>query len=269
MPKFKTVEFIAQNSAGAVDKISIDIDISADGTFYAHVPEKLRVSFDEERIRPRARNRVGFFVTSAPTLAEITAAIKEAHVDFMRPTVKEEPVILYNIESHVSFAVDGDGKIFPNAGFPDAKWADGEDKTYGGHHACRRAPGGYSLIVGAKAMMKKTTTYGKNVSVSYSSYYKGGSHLVHENPAQLLNAWCSMDLPEEASEIPYSDEAAMFFFGLLQSMAELNRRVQEFTNTPEKLALAISRNAGMLMLPAPPPAAHVSEPTSRRRGGSR
>ena len=43
----------------------------------------------------------------------------------------------------------------------------------------------------------------------------------------------------------------MFFFGLLQSMAELNRRVQEFTSTPEKLALAISRNSGALMLPAP------------------
>ena len=253
MPKFKKVEFIEKNDAGAVDKISIDIDISADGTFYAHVPEKLRVSFDEDHINPRARRRTGFFVTSAPTLVDITRAIKKAHADFMRPTVKEEPVILYNIESHVSFAVDNEGRIFPNAGFPDARWADSHDKTYGGHDACRRAPGGYSLIVGAKAMMKKTTTYGKNVSVSYSNYYKGGSHLIHENPAQLLNAWCSIELPEDAKEIPYSDEAAIFFFGLLQSMAELNRRVQEFTNTPEKLALAISKNAGTLMLPAPSP----------------
>jgi len=263
MSKFKRVEFIAQNAAGAVDKILVDIDVSTSGVFSAHVPEKLRVSFDEDHVTPRVRNRSGFFVTSASTLAEIERVIRNAHADFMRPVVKEEPVIRYNIESHVSFAVAEDGLIFPNAGFPGAKWADGKGKPYGGHHACDPAPGGYSLTVGAKAMMKKTTTHGKNVAVSYSSYYKGGSHLVHENPAQLLNAWGSMDLPEDAREMPYSDEAALFFFGLLQSMAELNRRVQEFTNTPEKLALAISKNAGMLMLPAPSPVVHQKREAKR------
>ena len=77
MPKFKKVEFVAKNAAGAVDEFSVDVEISADGTFYAHVPEKLRVSFDEDRIDPRRRSRQGFFVTRADTFAELERVIKE------------------------------------------------------------------------------------------------------------------------------------------------------------------------------------------------
>lgn len=250
MPHFKRVDFVAKNAAGAVDEFTLSIEIRANGTFYTHVPDKLRVSFKEDDIDIRERQRKGFFVTSALTFSELISTIEQAHEEFMAPAVVEEPVIRFNIESHVSFALTKDGKIFPNAGFPGASWPTrGPEKLYGAHNACDQAPGGYSLIVGAKAMLKKTTTYGKKSSSTYDYYYKGESHLGAENPAQLLNSWTSIQLPDEAREMPYSDEAAMFFFNLLMGMAELNRRVQDFTSTPEKLALAISRSAGVLMLP--------------------
>lgn len=249
MPHFKKVEFVAENAAGAVDEFTLSIEIRANGTFYTHVPDKLLVSFDENAIDLRERKRQGFFVTSATTFHELVGVIKKAHKTFMEPIVKEEPVIVYNIESHVSFALTKDGRIFPNAGFEGASWPrDHGKKQYGDHHSCNPSEGGYSLIIGAKAMLKKTTTYGDKSSSRYEYYYKDESHLGHDNPAQLLNSWCSMELPENTREMPYSDEAAMFFFNLLKAMAELNRRVQEFTNTPEKLAKAISRNAGVLML---------------------
>ena len=253
MARFKTVNFIANNDAGASDKFSVPIEIRASGMFYCHVPEKLRVSFKEDDIDLLERRRKGFFVTSASTFDELIKRIRNAHDEFMKPTTKEEPVICYNIESHVSFALTEDGRIFPNAGFPGAKWADSSDKTYGGHHAADRAPGGYSLIIGAKALIKTTTTYGTKSSVAYEPYYKGKSHLGHENPAQLLNSWTAIYLPDDAREMPYSDKAAMFFFGLLKSMAEMNRRVQELTNTPKKIQLAIAKHSDFLLLAATPP----------------
>lgn len=249
MPKLKKAEFTAKNETGAVDTILIDIEIRANGIFYAHIPEKLRVSFDEDRIEARSRPRKGFFVTNAATFGEIEQRIRKAHNDFMKPTVAEEAVIRYNIESHVSFAMDAEGRIFPNAGYPGAEWGRDRSKTYGDHDACHSAPGGYSLTIGARALIKRTTTHGKESAVEYRSYYKDDDHHGHDNPAQLLNSWTAVGLPDEAREIPYSDEAAMFFFNLLKGMAELNRRVQEFTNTPEKLALTISKSSGILMLP--------------------
>lgn len=247
MPVFRRVEFIASNEAGAVDKFSIPININSDGVFYARVPNRLRVSFDEECVsRERGGGREGFFRTSAPTFSEVVNEIRKAHRIFLRPTVEEKPVIRYNIESHVSFALDERGVIFPNARFPGAKWANVE-KSYGGHHCSNPSTGGYSLTIGARAMLKRTSIYGDKVSSRYDYYYKGESHLGTENPAQLLNSWCSMSLPDDACEIPYSDEAAMFFFNLLKGMAELNRKVQEFTNTPEKLIRVISKTQWNLL----------------------
>lgn len=178
------------------------------------------------------------------------AEVKKAHRDIMEPTVKEENVIRYNIESHVAFALTKDGKIFPNAGFPGAQWTP-QDESFGDHSSSDLAEGGYSLTVGARAMRKRTTTYGDQSSVEYDRYYKEGDHQGQENPAELLNSWCSFSLPDDAKEMPYSDEAAMFFFGLMKSMAEINRRVQEFTNTPKKLAQAIAKVNGQCLLPGP------------------
>ena len=254
MPHFKRVEFVAKNKADVVDKFTLSIEVDSGGTFYTHVPDKLRVSFHEDdinRYRVRGRGREGFFVTSAPTFAELSKRIEKAHEEFMRPSVKEEPVILFNIESHVSFALTEDGKIFPNAGYPGAAWPR-KEKSYGDHHANEPCAGGYSLTVGAKAMIKKTTTYGDKSAVEYRYYYgERNDHFCQEDPAARLNSWSSMRLPEDPREMPYTKEAAVFFFNLLMSMAALNRKIQEFTNTPEKLMLAISRHSGALLLEGP------------------
>ncbi len=256
MPPFKRVEFIAKNAAGAVDKFTVQVEVSSSGAFYAHVPDKLRVSLDEDLIDrlPRQRGRAGFVLVSAITFSELFGIIKKAHNQFMEPAVKKEKVIRYNIESHVSFALTKDGRIFPNAGYPGAEWASHGDETYGNHDACRSAKNGYSLTIGAKAMVKKTTTYGEKSASEYSYYYgEDDDQFSRTDPAARLNSWSAMVLPEDAREMPYSEEAAVFFFGLLQTMAELNRRVQEFTNTPEKLSLAIAKTSGVLMLSAPAP----------------
>lgn len=254
MPHFKRVDFTAKNKADVVDKFTLSIEVDSRGTFYTHVPDKLRVSFNEDDVnvyRVHGRGRAGFFVTSASTFAELSKRIEKAHEEFMRPTVKKEPVILFNIESHVAFALTKDGKIFPNAGYPGAEWPR-KDTSYGEHHASNPVNGGYSLTVGAKAMLKTTTTYGDKSASQYSYYYgKENDHFSQTDPAARLNSWSAVNLPEDAREMPYTDEAATFFFNLLKSMAELNRRIQEFTNTPEKLALAVSRHSGALLLEGP------------------
>jgi hypothetical protein len=254
MPKFKDVEFVAKNDAGAVDKFKVSVEISATGAFYAHVPNKLKVSFPERKIDNRRRCREGFFKTvGMETFKELEDAVKKAHEAFMEPTVTKDPVIRYNIESHVSFATDKEGRIFPNARYPGAEWRDGiGDKTYGGHCASHRSKGGFSLTVGAEASLKVTTTWGDQSEVTYESYYgEGGDHHGHDNPAERLNSWVSFSLPEDAKEMPYSDEAALFFHGLMMAMAELNRRIQDFTKTPDRLALTIAKHKSVLMLPGP------------------
>lgn len=250
MPKLKKTSYMASNKAGATEKIDVEIHVAADGRFYAHVPEFLRPATANSVIDHRGSKVAGRFKVTSPTLDELDRIIQSALNDFVTPDVSEEPVIRYNIESHVSFAQDSDGNIFPNAGFPGAEW-DGDitvRRMYGDHHATHPAKGGYSVVVGARAMLKRTYRFGDKTKVEYEFYNKGQSRLGHENPAQLLNSWVAQDLGPSPKEIPYTDEAALFFHSMLLGMATLCKRIQEATFDQQKLLEAIASRSGIPLL---------------------
>jgi hypothetical protein len=47
---------------------------------------------------------------------------------------------------------------------------------FGGHHTSNASQGGYSLTIGARAMVKITYLYGESEKVEYDLYYKDGHH---------------------------------------------------------------------------------------------
>ena len=251
VPRFKKFTFTsARNQAGATESVDVTINVDASGCFYANIPDYLRGAFNEGLIvRGTDRSPAGTFKARSETLVALEEAIRCALEAYATPEVTEEPVIRYNIESHVAFAVDESGMIVPNAGFPGASWVQGQKwlrtdeapaPNYGDHHATNSARNGYSLAIGARAMLKRTYRFGTKTRVEYQNYYRGGSHLDHDNPANLLNSWCAVGLGDAPKEIPYSDDAALFFHRMLLSMAELSRRVQEATFTPQRLQALIA-----------------------------
>jgi hypothetical protein len=163
-------------------------------------------------------------------------------------TITEELVIRYNIESHVSFAEDENRNIFPNASFPGAFWRRDDRGKYGGHSATQAAKGGYSLVVGAEALIKITHRFGEKKEVHYKPYYgPNGNHHDREHPAALLNSWAAIHLSETYSKyIPYTDQAATFFHNLIMGMAQISRRIQEATFEQDKLLELIEGNNFLL-----------------------
>jgi hypothetical protein len=223
----------------------ISIKVSAGGEFYCYLPEDYLPAVKD--VFKQNWKKDGKIRVYADTLAELETRIEKTIRINAEPEVFEEPVIRYNIESHVSFAEDSDGNVFPNTGFPDTKWnAKGDRELYGNHDSAKPCRGGYSLRVGAQAMMKKTLVYGETKRVKYSFYYKDGSHHDHDNPAELLNSWSSFSLPDNAKEIPYTDEAALFFHNLLLGMAQLSKKIQEQTFGQEKLLELIAKGHKLL-----------------------
>jgi hypothetical protein len=247
MPKFKKERFHFKNDAGAELDLNVDINISADGVFYANLPDHLAVAFDFSA----NTKAVGKFKLSAKTYDELRNKIDAGIRRAMTPEVEEYPVIRYNIESHVTFAIGENGEIFPNSGFPGASWPDREvSERFGHHYAQNPSRGGYTLKIAARAEMKKITRYGDKSQVAYSNYYKGGSHLAHDNPANLLNSWVSMTLGDSPKEIPYSDKAALFFHNLLLGMAKLNQQIQSATFEQDRLLAFIENQSCVPMLSA-------------------
>jgi hypothetical protein len=245
MPKLKKQSYFVYKITGA-HSVGVDIHISASGEFYGYLPEYMKDAINSNDVG-RLSKGVGIKVT-ANTLEKFNTVVQKALSDFHDPEITTEEVILFNIESHVSFAKDDDGNIFPNAGYPNAKWNHENRAMFGDHHATNSSSGGFSLVIGAKAMTKKTYKHGDNVKVVYENYYKGGSHLSHDNPAQILNSWSGFSLPKHPREIPYTDEAAIFFHGLMLTMATLNKKIQEATFNTEFLMKMIESNNGKFLL---------------------
>jgi hypothetical protein len=243
---------------GDLGYASLDVTyhVNSEGEFYCELPEQIRAFFSENHLYNNSivckKNRAGNMAIYATTLVAIEDILSEALREVNKPTITTEHVIRYNIESHVSFAETSLGEVVPNAGYPDAQWR--QDKSmFGNHHASNQSSNGYSLCVGAIAMTKTTTVIGNKKSIRYKKYYKGKSHLGHENAAQKLNSWVSFTLPKQCKEIPYTDESAMWFYNLMLGMATISKQIQEATFEQENLlSLIESGNAPLFALPNKP-----------------
>lgn len=118
MPNFKKHTFSAQNEAGHIEQIKEMVKIDAEGHFYCCVPEHILALIPGANRKHRAKS-----AATAKTFEELKTIIQDALDRYIRPTIKEEHVIRYNISSHVSFAEMPDGTITPNAVPDGAKWA--------------------------------------------------------------------------------------------------------------------------------------------------
>lgn len=245
MSKFKKVKYSLTNKAGYTLEFTADVRVDVKGWFYADLPNVLLPAFPESLTRSARPAPEGRFIAMAPTFDALDIGIQTAAASVIEPEVEEVPVIRYSIGAQISYAETEDGTIFPNAGFPGAKWT-AQERGSAEISGNSPAKGGYSLTIGAKALMKQTTRYGDKETIKYIPYYKGGSHLGQENPAQLLNSWAAFTLPENAKEIPYSDESALFFHGMLLSMAQMVRAVMSLNNL-ETLEVALQTKRPFLL----------------------
>ncbi|MEX3984090.1 hypothetical protein AB4Y45_34615 [Paraburkholderia sp. EG287A] len=233
-------------------KISCPATVDSNGLFTVTLPEHLvelattwklpvGVIWDRARVHTRLQGKV---------LESLKTVVTELLTAFLAPEVSVERVIRYNVDSHVSFAEDDNGNIFPNGSFSGARWAD--SLHFGDHHATQPSAGGYSLTVGARAYDKHTIRRGDAVKVEYQPVKVG--HVGNPNdPLNLLNGWASFSLPEKCKEMPYTPEAAMFFHRMMESMAELSRRVQTFMHDEPQLLAAIRSGHKLLGAPQPQP----------------
>ena len=103
-----------------------------------------------------------------------------------------------------------------------------------------------------RAFDKRTIRRGDAVKVVYDSI-SDGEGVDDNDPLTLLNSWCSFRLPENAKEMPYSPDAALFFHRMMESMAELSRRVQTFMHDEPRLLAAIRSGHKLLGAPQPQP----------------
>ncbi len=249
MPQVKTHNFWMKNNAGIRKKFPVKMSVDVDGQFYCAFPDFLKDSIqnfigaDSKAFLTIKRRKEYLAATELDYLIDtIDSALKV----YSECSVLVEHLIRYNIETHISFAIDKKGNIYPNSGYvEDAVWDDDNDKRYGRHYSHQPCRGGYSMTIGAAAMTKTTHTFGDVSKSEYEFYYKDdGDHLGNDNPAEILNSWTCIGLgDDDCKEIPYSDDAALFFHNLLLSMAKMAKMIQDNTFDEKDLLSLIDKGS--------------------------
>lgn len=246
------------DNSGEREGRKVDIHVNADGLFYIPIDrssdDELEALFkwcrsEEHRLGYQARPNNRVWVT-CDTKAGLKTAYSEFLAQFHRYTVTEEPVILYVIGSRTRYATNDAGEIARNSAKAGFQWAE-EDKRFDDpfsrfHDNRNQSDHGFMVMAGAKAMMKKTLVRGEFVKEEYDLWYgPGNDHCEDEHPAGRLNKWL-YSLPEDAEEMPYTDEAAEFFDHLIMSMVKMASRVREATDTQEKLLNLIKTGVSLI-----------------------
>lgn len=258
MAKFKRIIFTNPNvpfSHNGDMCFSVDVKIDVKGMFYCYIPHE----FENYFIVGRNYSGTTFCqygrgdkkIIKAHNFADLNESLNDAMKHCFAPIVTSEYVIRFNIKSQASFAINEHGEINRNASADGFKWqSDQKESMFGNLSSINEAKGGYSLTIGAKALIKTTTVIGQNKTVTYAPYYKDSTHHhMDANPATKLNSWCSFTLPEDAREIPYSDEAAIFFDNLMFSMVKLSKLIQDASFKDDELVKLIQSRCSNLLAP--------------------
>lgn len=255
MPKVRTERYYFSFGNG-IDPVSgtYDININSDGEFYARIPEIAHPYFQrgtKYRSCLCKLDRAKKPALYTKDMEDLIVTIRQGIEICCKPEIKRENVILYHIGANICFAGNEAGDIAPNAQPEGFEWSLGHYKDarkYPVDPFSRSHSDGYSITVGAVARTKVTTILGDQESVKFEAYYgEGGNHFSDDNPAARLNAWTGFSLPKNPREIPYSDEAAEFFYSMMEGLAKLGQRLQDATFETEDLLSLIAQGGSPLL----------------------
>lgn len=225
----------------------------------AALPENKFVNTDTNRVgNPRATSR---------QLEPLKAVVTKALEDYSKPEVKTELVILYVKHTQATAWLLESGEFVQNGGYdknldmmstPGVRGWQPEFKL----NATNDSAPGYSVLMGACVYTKVTMTRGSSVTHSYSGIGYDGAFRDPQNPARLLNAFVGIHFPAklgvcsdaysgfrgmEVKEMPYSEEAAMFFVNMQMGLVNMAYKIEKFFGQPD-LESAIKRIGGSQLL---------------------
>jgi len=251
MPKLKTMTFRADAQTGDKLEFKSDLSVDSEGVFSATIPEEV---FDSLRtIRGRgefADVDVGqprrYYRASAPTLDVLKKAIKAAMDEHLAVEVITDRVIVYGYTTDVNAYEDGDGTLHANGYIGDdvvGRW-----HPMGRNMSPHNPASHFQVGLAAAVMDKITYRRQRSERVEYKRPVWEHSHLEFPTYASKLNAFVGIRLrrPEAMSQMPYTEEAAKFFYDAMIGLCMLGKRIHEFFGDEEQVQLAIAGSANLL-----------------------
>lgn len=185
-------------------------------------------------------------------LDKLTKFVHAAALDSISGTELHERVIVYNISTVVSFWANQDGSIHPNGGSPEAGEGDWWKPGLGAFQlSSLHTTDLFSIGLCAGVFDKITTTRATGKTLRYEFVKAEHQNEEQEStPSGRLNSFRGLEFnPEDAAmkEMPYSDEAALFFYDTMMTICKLARNLDAFFADDNRLKKAIATRTNFLL----------------------
>lgn len=237
--------------------VRINID-SESGEFSCTLPDfalnHIRIEANTLLGKKYLRMRRNKWCIVASTLDEIKHYLSQI-AKYTVPQERSYPVIRYAINTSVTYCMDKAENIYPNGanlGVNNYKWCDDELFTAG-----KDKSSGYNLGIYAGAFMRTDhfivddENNEKIIDTQYCYFYdeeNGGTHGNYVTAASRLNAWAKMIAREDVKliEIPYSNEAAEFFYNAIFNLVEQSIKIRQFFEDEKVIEALKTGNVSLL-----------------------
>ncbi|MDH4602322.1 hypothetical protein [Pseudomonas syringae] len=275
MPKLTNHTFAITTEDGHRHHFASEIHVSTDGEFSCTVPDFLvaalgSVGVGSNKFKPtlyvqklKVNHRA-----YAPSKADLLKFVDEAHRQHHQAEVTTDLIICYDWFAEVSYWLNPDGTMAANGSMPDA--ARRNDDGSGGNWAVHNLRTGQTICanntakhfaVGVYAAVHKRTTYTRasGATVTWERITQFDSQSTLGEWGKKLTGLCGLSAPKSAEhlrQMPYTDEAARFFYESMMAMCEIGRRFKNFFGDEANVMAAIEGRGPSLLagptLPAQP-----------------
>jgi hypothetical protein len=272
MPKLTNHIFALTTDDKQRHHFDSEIHVSTEGEFSCTVPDYLIPALDviakaqttssqkfkTEKLKVNYR-------AYAPSKAELLRFVDQAHEQHHKAVVTVDLIICYDWFAEVNYWLNPDGTMAANGSMPDAvrreddgtggEWADNRRKE-GGHVSATDTIKHFSVGVYANIFKRKTHTRTSGVSVTWERVLHAEGKNPEDEWMNKLSGLCGLATPkspEYLKQMPYTPEAAKFFYESMMAMCEIGRRFKSFFGDEANVIAAIEgRGPSLLSAPANP-----------------
>lgn len=269
MPKLTNHTFAITTEDGHRHHFESEIYVSTNGEFSCTVPDYLvdalgSIGEGSNKLKPtlyvqklKVNHRA-----YAPSKTDLLKFVDEAHRQHYQAEVTTDLIICYDWFAEVCYWQNPDGTITANGSMPDAvtrnvdgsggDWADHKLKS--GQVICANNTAKH-FSVGVYAAVHKRTTYNRpsGATVTWERITQFDSVASLGEWGNKLSGLCGLSAPkspEYLRQMPYSDEAARFFYESMMAMCEIGRRFKNFFSDESNLIAAIEGRGPSILAPS-------------------
>lgn len=259
MAKLAPIKLWTKAKTGEIFSFECGLSVTSEGFFHAVIPEELKPIVDDliksefkgtaESIYEVRRGQTKSVISSKTREACKSVLLKALEI-YAYSEKEEEPVIIFRTQHDIAYYKVGN-EIFPNGSYNPNYDRDYAEKLGGWQGNLNSSNRREIYSIGFAAACRNKVTY-ERATGTRTEYLVDND--IKDEYWVKLDDFCSLNFPKDQREIeryytviPYTEEAAKFFYETMLAMCHLADRLTAFFGNTDNVMKAIESNQQLLL----------------------